>query len=204
MQEEVPAAYRCGRWGRAGCDEGTRDGGAYHEPPPHSRKPESESIHRSSSSIHSDAADWPPHKTGRAPLQGHDNGTVGGISRPQPFSAGHSARKERTVELLSHLAEDGCLAIVAGFENECSAIPTTPHHVSSRRNELTAEPLHRVRVADFVARGHTGPFDVERHPSRCGRGEVEKPVRDRAVVRDREIFHMEACLPGARIDVRDI
>jgi len=31
---------------------------------------------------------------------------------------------------------------------------------------------------------------------------VEKPVRDRAVVRDREIFHMEACLPGARLDVR--
>src|SRR5437773_1413394 len=78
-----------------------------------------------------------------------------------PNRSDHSAREERTIELLSHLAEDCCLAIVAGFENECSAVPTTPRHVSSRRSELTAKPLHRVRVADFVARGHTRPFDVE-------------------------------------------
>src|SRR5713226_2907305 len=111
------------------------------------------------------------------------------------------AGKESAVELVSHLAEAGVLALVAGLEDESSGrIPPLPADMCTGRRELAAELLRRIRVTDLLAGGDAGPLDIESDSPVRGRCEMEEPVRDRSIVRDRQVLHAEAGFSGARID----
>src|SRR6266849_1006736 len=112
------------------------------------------------------------------------------------------AGKERAVELVPHLSEGGFLAVVAGLEDgRPGRIPPLPADMCTGRRELAAELLLRVSVADLLAGGDAGPLDIESDPPVRGRCEMEEPVRDRSIVRDRQVLHVEARGPGARIDL---
>ena len=49
----------------------------------------------------------------------------------------HSAREERSVELVPDLGEISALTIVAGLEDQRSAVGVVPAHLRSRQYEWT-------------------------------------------------------------------
>src|SRR5712692_9135835 len=139
-----------------------------------------------------------PHKSRRTLAR--VNRVVGGRDGPPPMR--YLAWKESSVELVSHLAEAGVLALVAGLEDESSGrIPPLPADMCTGRRELAAELLLRVSVTDLLAGADAGPLDIETDVAMRGRCEMEEPVRDRPIVRDRQVLHVEARGPGARIDL---
>lgn len=64
--------------------------------------------------------------------------------------------EEAAVELVAHLREDSCLAVVAGLEDQGIAVPAGPGDVRLRHSELSTETLAGVGVADCTGLGAPG------------------------------------------------